>query len=160
MRRSSVRAAIHRLGFALVLLAGFAACQAGRTFYVPDTAGVVETRERQADGRELLRLDDGRQVTVDTKTQLLVLESSIPEPGDLLLAGVVPRPWVARLTGADPCFLIGGSGTEDGDAIEVDAGVRLPKAAEFDRAHYDESEHRFNGGGFCVNAAGEVTAIR
>jgi hypothetical protein len=128
--------------------------------YTPATAGVVERNEPLPDGTSRLTLADGREITVDVQRQAIVYGSALPTAGELLLGGDDPRPWVARLPGPEPCFWIGGRGTEDGGFIKTAVGLRLPKAVDFDRAHYHESEHEFNGGGFCVSAAGEVTAVR
>lgn len=142
----------------LLVVALLAGC--GRTYYTPDAAGVVDRRADLPDGSSEITLADGTTVAVDPREQLIVLGSGLPDRGELLLTGTAPRPWVARLTGADPCFWVGGSGSEVGAYVETDAGLRLPKAADFDRRHYHETEHRFTGAGFCVDAQGRVSAVR
>ncbi len=152
MARRSIVLAVVALSLAVV------GC--GRTYYTPDVVGIVESHEALADGSDRIELADGRSFTLKTREQVLVVGRALPDVGELFLAGSEPKPWVAALTGTDPCFWIGGSGSEDGDFIASAAGLRLPKADDFDRGSWRESEHEFNGGGFCVNAAGEVTAIR
>lgn len=134
-----------------------------RTFYTPTIVGVVEGQHEIQDGSQRvtrLTLVDGRTIDVDTMTRRIVYGGLLPLEGELLLAGDEPDAWIARLPGRDPCFEIGGRGTEQGDFIATAVGLRLPKAAVFDRRHYHETEHEFNGAGFCVNALGEVTGIR
>ncbi len=94
-----------------------------------------------------------------------------PDVGDLLLGGTGPDgPWVARLVsdsiaGGEPdCFRLDGFGTDRGDMIETDAGIRLPKAAQFDPGLETEGDaQRYTNSldpKFCVNPDGQVTSFR
>ena len=142
-----------------VILAGLlAGC--GRTYYTPDVVGIVATREQLPDQSVQITLRDGRSQVVDVHVQGIIHGGGIPDEGELFLSGSAPKPWVARLSGADPCFIVPGGGSEEGDFIATDAGLRLPKADTFDRGHYLATEHRFESGGFCVNSSGEITRIR
>jgi hypothetical protein len=129
-------------------------------YYTPDFAGVVRHNENQPNRTHVFTMTDGRVFEVDLESRPIVYGAGLPNARELLLAGEVPKPWVARLPGREPCFEIGGSGREDGNHIATAAGLRLPKAANFDRADYHETEHEFHRGGFCVNAAGEITGFR
>ena len=158
-RRSGRRSPLCLSALAVALL--LAGC--GNTVYTPEVAGVVAASE-QVDGSGQsfrITLRDGRSHIVDRDKVKGVIGSGLPpNVGDLFLAGSTPTPWVAGIAGTDPCFSIGGGGTEDGDFITTDVGLRLRKAADFYRRGYIETQHRFDGAGFCVNGSGEVTAIR
>jgi hypothetical protein len=157
--RSSRRRSLAVIGLAIAL--SIAAC--GRTVYTPEVAGVVVAREQlDGSGRSFrITLRDGRSQVVEPDKVTGVIGCCVPpNVGDLFLAGSTPTPWVAGVAGTDPCFSIGGGGTEEGNFITTDVGLRLPKAADFYRRGYIETQHRFDGAGFCVNGSGEVTAIR
>jgi hypothetical protein len=161
--RRPARTALERLGkcVALSVLLVLVAC--GRTFYTPDLAGVVAALEPQADGSEVLRLGDGRVVTVPAARPRIVFGSLTPNKGELLLMGAQPEPWLARVApqgGPSPdCFWIGGAGDEDGDHVRLDVGLRLAKAVDFDRGRWLAEQHRFEANGFCLNDEGEVTQV-
>jgi hypothetical protein len=132
-----------------------------RPSYEPSIAGVVARSEAVDAATTRLVLERGETLLVAPTTQRIVLGSSLPDVGELLLSGSAPEPWVARLVDVGGgCFWIGGRGTEDGDDIRFPVGIVLPKAEVFDRAHYHESEHELNGAGFCVDETGRVTAVR
>jgi hypothetical protein len=155
-RRSGRRSPLRVSALAVALL--LAGC--GRTSYTPEVVGIVAASEQLPDGSFRITLRDGRSQIVDTHKARGVVGGGVAQVGDLFLAGSTPEPWDARLFGRDPCFSIGGGGTEEGNFITTDVGLRLPKAADFDRRGYIETQHRFDGAGFCVNGSGEVTAIR
>jgi hypothetical protein len=134
-------------------------CAPGPT-YTPEIAGLVTGREELADGSFRISLEDGRSRVVDTHTQRVIIGGGVPDVGDLLLAGTTPTPWIARLASRDGCFWVGGNGTEEGGYITMDGRLRLPEAANFDRAHYRVEEHEFHSGGFCVDRSGKVTAVK
>lgn len=157
LRRRTIRLA------ALMLILSVDGC--ARTSYTPEIAGVVAAQEHLPDGTFRITLRDGRSQTVDTHAQQIVIGSGLPNEGELFLAGSKPTSWVGRLSvqpyaGVDSCYWVGGAGTEEAGFITTDAGLRLPEAAGFDRRYYRDNEHRFEGGRFCVNDSGEVTAIR
>ncbi|SRR6266511_5574928 len=159
IRRSGRRSPLRVWALVVALL--LAAC--GRTVYTPEVAGIVAASEQLDGSGQSFRitLRDGRSQVVDKgKVKGVVGSGLVPNVGDLFLAGSTPEPWVAGLFGTDPCFSIGGGGTEEGNFITTDVGLRLPKAADFYRRGYIETQHRFDGAGFCVNGSGEVTAIR
>ncbi len=155
--------AVATLAIALLL----SGCRTTRSdFYTPEIAGIVATREPGPNGSVQITLRDGHSQNIDLNVVSVVAGSGFPDVGDLYLAGSSPVPFIGELTvlgeltPPEPCFWIGGGGDEKDGFIATDAGLRLPESADFDRSYYDETEHRFEGGGFCVNDAGEITAIR
>jgi hypothetical protein len=129
--------------------------------YTPEISGIVASREPGPDGSTRITLRDGHSQDIDLDVVRVVAGAGLPDVGELFLAGSSPVPWIGELTtGPESCFWIGGGGDEEGGFITTDAGLRLPESADFDRRNYDETEHRFERGGFCVNASGEVSAIR
>jgi hypothetical protein len=161
---ADARPSTPRARLRLTLLGAFLAAPflagCATTSYTPDIAGVVLRHESRADGTDFFVLADGRELTIDIDSQPIVYGAGLPSAGELLLAGDDPKPWVARLPDYGDCFWVGGRGREEGAFISTAVGLRLAKAADFDRAHYAAGDHEFNGGGFCVSPAGEVTAIR
>jgi hypothetical protein len=132
--------------------------------YTPEISGIVATREPGPDGSIRITLRDGDSQTIDLDDVHVVAGNGLPDVGELFLAGSSPDPWIGALNGLngqESCFWIGGGGDEEGGFITTDSGgLRLPESADFDRRNYDETEHRFERGGFCVNGSGEITAIR
>lgn len=132
--------------------------------YTPEISGIVATREPGPDGSIRITLRGGHSQTIDLNVVHVVAGNGLPEVGELFLSGSSPVPWIGELNalnGQESCFWIGGGGDEEGGFITTDSGgLRLPESADFDRQEYDETEHRFEHGGFCVNGSGEVTAIR
>jgi hypothetical protein len=131
------------------------------TTYEPTIAGVVVRRDAIDGSTTRFVLDGGEVVDADLVEARIVRGGSLPDIGDLLLAGSGTRPWIARLVDhGSGCYWAGGRGTEDGERIRLPDGLVLPKAEDFDRAHYHETEREFNGAGFCVDASGAVTSVR
>jgi len=130
----------------------------------PTVAGVVEDLVRPAEGGETYRLEGGQ--VVQLPSQKTVLLGGEPLVGELLLAGSDPdgRQWVAGVEpwGAagrpDGCFWLRSQGRPVDGWIETTAGFRLPKATGFDPGYSPNNEFTSDRGGFCLNAAGEVTS--
>lgn len=90
-----------------------------------------------------------------------------PGVGDLLLAGTEPEPWIAwarhtkelfaEMTDAD-CYLMESNATRVGDWLELDNGLRLRLAADFDPRFFHGDRYR-PATGFCVDPAGEVQTV-
>ena len=142
-----------------LLLSG---CRTTRSdFYTPEIAGIVATREPGPNGSSIrITLRDGHSQTIDIHEVHVVAGNGFPDVGELFLAGSSPVPWIGELVGPESCFWIGGGGDEKDGFIATDAGLRLPESADFDRDYHDETDHRFERGGFCVNGSGQITAIR
>lgn len=153
--------------------------------YTPSVTGVMERFEPAADGAWLFQLESGaafearpgqsghfRQVYPPDSRLSIAFDGR----GELLLAGTDEAgDWFAhlRLTGrADlppDCYELPSWGTDEGDTVLADVGLRLPKAADFNpellpltpggyvpRAspgmRYEATLQVF-----CLNTAGEVT---
>lgn len=166
-RRSSKRASA--LVFAGLLLAGCGS----RTYYTPEIAGVV-VETRGTNSASLYQLANGQRFTIDiTNSKVIVYGGGPPDVGDLLLGGTGPDgAWVARLhkdvaTGGSPdCFVLGSFGTDHRDTIEMDVGLRLPKAPQFDPGPIgpvdgvkDGTRYEWSPSKFCVNSDGQVTSF-
>lgn len=151
--------------------------------YSPEVAGVVTSTELTDGNLTRFHLANGQSFTVnelDSKATTVVYQAG-EAVGGLLLAGTGPeRPWIAllppgTLTRSDlpaGCYALNGWGTDEGDWILTDVGLRLRKAAGFDPGLLPETpgmpaptSHpgmRYDGVGqtFCLNIEGLVTARR
>jgi hypothetical protein len=157
------------------------ACQpgSGSPAYVPETAGVlVSSKWVTLNTIARYLLDDGESVTanVSDRDAMQFVYRDPGQAGDLVLAGEHPGPWIAFLAPAsttrsglpDGCFALYSNGTDDGDWIQTDVGLRLPKAAGFDPGLLAATPDgpvptahaglRYDGDGrlFCVNRDGLV----
>lgn len=122
-------------------------------------------------GTTTYELANGQEVTIDASDGRRMDYGGLPSIGDLLLSGTGPDgPWIARLlptlrSDAPPgCYELRSYGTDRGEWIETDAGLRLHKAfANFnpgsDRAVREGDRYEGPGRPFCVNENGEVTAF-
>jgi hypothetical protein len=147
--------------------------------YMPEVAGVIEAEESLPGSSMRYVLTDGREITVDYANTTIVMSVG-REVGDLLLQGSSPEAsWVALLAPAlrrsdlpIECYGLNGWGTDEGDWIQTDVGLRLRKAPGFDAGLLAETP-----GGvvptprvgmryeavqqvFCLNEEGLVTARR
>jgi hypothetical protein len=141
----------------VVSLTGCLHPQAQRLF--PDRIDFVATvAPISGAGPATATLKAGETISLDP-TKTLVLGA--PKPGDLLIRGSQPRPWLLTVS-SDPsrgCRWFVGWGTEDGASIALDAGPVLPKAANFDRGAMGPDQHRFEESGFCLDDKGQVTDV-
>lgn len=169
LRLGRITAARRRSAPLVIATLLFAAC-GGRTYYTPDVSGVV-VDIGGPDHASVYRLADGQAFTIDiTNGKVIVYGGGPPHVGDLLLGGTgSDGPWVARLYsdavrgGRADCYFLEGFGTDRGQWIETDAGLRLPKASSFDPGlqpgvegqRIPDSIHP----GFCVNVDGQVTSF-
>lgn len=147
--------------------------------YTPEVAGVVATEESLPGSSMRYVLTDDREITVDYANTTIVMSVG-RAVGDLLLQGSSPEgSWVALLAPAQrrsdlpiECYGLDSWGTDEGDWIQTDVGLRLRKAPGFDAGLLAETP-----GGvvptprvgmryeavqqvFCLNDEGLVTARR
>jgi hypothetical protein len=131
-------------------------------------AGVIAEATRMTDDGSTwrFRLADGQTVTIDFNVADVILATGAGDPGNLLLYGAVDeQPWYATLRPLQEhrgCFLIQDDARDEGQRIQFDQGLRLPKSDGFIAGENDEG--RIRGGGvsgledFCINDRGEVRA--
>jgi hypothetical protein len=108
--------------------------------------------------------DDGRNFTYDTDYQ--VLAGIRPHVGNLLLAGTLPRPWTIGASLEDPasgwpvgCYGLNENGTENETTVDLEVGVTLPKAPNFDPTGRPKGSGRIWGGTICLDRQGRVIKI-
>ena len=90
-----------------------------------------------------------------------------PSPGDLLIAGSKPDNWmlVARLRDpfpdlVGPCYGLVENGDERDTTVELDFGVTLQKAPDFEEGGRNpKNSTRITGGVICLNRDGQVRRI-
>ncbi len=162
---------------AVLLLAGCGS----RTYYTPEIAGVVLSTGSADAGLTRFNLIDGRSFTANELDGATVVYRAGEAVGDLLLGGTGPDgPWVALLAPATltrsdlpaGCYALNGYGSDDGDWILMDVGLRLGKAPGFDPGLLPDTPDgpvptahpglRYDGVGqtFCLNSEGMVKARR
>jgi hypothetical protein len=73
---------------------------------------------------------------------------------------LVAPPYVPSSASERPCFGLAETGDERDTTVELDFGVTLQKASDFDEAGRNpEYSTRIDGGLICLNRAGEVIRI-
>lgn len=151
--------------------------------YTPETAGVVVSSQWiEASSVSRFVLHDGSVVEADTSdgSRTEIVRQAGPPEGDLLLSGSTPNgQWLAfippaSLTRSDlppDCFSVSAYGTDEGEWIQTDIGLRLRKAATFDPGLLPDRPGgyaptarpglRYEGAGqvFCLNQDGLVTLV-
>jgi hypothetical protein len=149
--------------------------------YVPETAGLLVSSE-WVTLNTIARyvLDNGESLTanVSDREAMQWVYRDPGQTGDLVLGGQQPVPWIAFVAPAtttasglpDGCFALYDNGTDDGEWIQADSGLRLRKAPGFDSGLLAVTPgmpvptprvgHRYAGVGhlFCLNRDGLVTA--
>jgi hypothetical protein len=149
--------------------------------YTPEVVGVVVSTELTEDDLARYRLANGETFTVnhlDERAQTTVYRQG-DVVGALLLGGTGPeRPWIALVAPGTStttrfpagCYALFSWGTDEGDWIQTDVGLRLRKAPGFDPGLLPETPdgpvptahpgERYEGPGFafCLDSAGFVTA--
>lgn len=128
---------------------------------VPDVVGVVVDVEELAGPPRRFTLEGGAFADLPFPgTDPLPGSEGGLDRGTLLLAGEDSGGrWYMSLTRDGDCFLMDSYGSDAGDAIDFDNGLRLPKAEDFDPGivtdgRYDENPQ----GHFCVSEKGEVVS--
>ncbi len=158
----------------LLLVLGTILLQRGPGPYTPDVAGVVVSGQIVEGNLTEFHLANGKTVTANMLDGRTVINGGIgPGVGDLLLSGTRPNGrWVARaypgtrISSELPsgCYVVASRGTDQGDWIQTDVGLRLRKAPDFDPGplHTAGPGARYGGIGptFCLNSEGLVTAFR
>lgn len=109
---------------------------------MPEVVGVVVSTEwTEPNVVARYALDNGKSFSAKIldKNETTIVYEAGNAVGDLLLAGSGPdRPWLALLalsgrTDLPPdCYAVYGYGTDEGDSIQTDVGLRLGKAPGFD----------------------------
>jgi len=145
----------------LLVMSSFVACRGAATRLTPDRVNVVvSVSPVSAAGPATALLDSGESISIDL-TKAVVVAGAL-HPGDLLIRGSMPGPWLMAVS-PEPtrgCFWVDGWGTEDGSSIALDKGPVLSKAADFDRSSVAPYDHRFERSGFCLNIQGQVTSVQ
>ena len=108
--------------------------------------------------------DDGRRYEVRYQGHVAVGQ---PHLGDLLIAGSKPDNWilVAELRVPDsswhvPCYALQETGEEKDTTVELDFGVTLQKAPDYDSPGRNPNySTRISGGVICLNREGQVRRI-
>jgi hypothetical protein len=182
-RRSPAVLAWSRI--ALVAIALTACSRAVPGPYTPSITAVIETIEPAADGGWLFRLTSGATFEARPDQDGHFRQVYTPSSGlavvdhgrDQLLLGGTDQAgdWFAIVPPAGrtdlppDCFGLLAWGTDEGDSILTDVGLRLPKAADFDPEilpltpggfvprpspgmRYEATQQTF-----CLNTAGDVT---
>ena len=157
----------------LLLVLGTILLQRGPGPYTPDVAGVVVSTEAVEGNLTAFHLANGQTVTASTRDERTLVGGYGPGIGDLLLSGMGPNGrWLARAyPGAQVrsdlppgCYKVDSDGTDQGDWIQTDVGLRLRKAPDFDPGplHTAAPGARYAGidSTFCLNTEGLVTAFR
>ena len=144
-----------------VLLAVIVAACLGTPMRTPDVVGVVvDVTELDGPPRRF-SLEGGDFVDLDFPgTEPLAGSRGGLEPGTLLLAGEDQgSAWYLSMTLRTDCFQLDSYGSDAGDAIDFDNGLRLPKAPGFDPGIVTDGRYDKNPQGhFCINEGGEVVS--
>lgn len=159
-----------------VAVASWAPWVAPRTYFAPETIGVVSSTEARPDGIVSVKLEDGAALDVLQSAWRVSEPSPSPldqplgysgdlQAGNLLLAGSKPSPWyaIADLYGAGqllrdqvPCYFLTTDWTEREDVIELQFGIRLMKAPDFLPDSFTSvSVH----GSLCLDVQGRVRYV-
>jgi hypothetical protein len=126
------------------------------------TVGVVASDK--VGGGVFVTFDDGRTFRFDVNDETIA--GHWPQVGDLLIAGSKPTPWVigASLEDANSgwpvgCYGLVGNGTETATTVELDVGVTLPKAPNFDPNGRPKDGGPIGGGVICLDREARVINI-
>lgn len=144
---------------AAILLVLLTAC--GTPTRAPDIIGVVVDVTDLPGPLRRFAVEGGEFIDVDLdRADLLADSRGAQNPGTLLLAGEdAGAQWYMSLEGDGDCFLMDSYGSDAGDAIDFDNGLRLPKAEDFDPGIVTDGRYDKNPQGhFCVNDIGEVVS--
>lgn len=139
----------------------------GTTHKEIEAIGVVAHEDVAYDGPgtvDSYTFDDGRKYEVHYTGHVAVGQ---PRIGDLVMAGSKPDNWmlVAPLRVPDssshvPCYGLVENGDERDTTVELDFGVTLQKAPDFDEGGRNPKySTRITGGVICLNRDGQVRKI-
>lgn len=153
------------VAFALLVITAVAGCSTPHKEI--DAIGVVAAVEWTPAGNSgvyKVTFDDGRTYEMQGGPQTGLGPS--PNAGDLLIAGSKPSNWmlVAPLRKISdmpvPCYGLVENGEERDTTIELDFGVTLQKAPDFDEGGRNPKfSTRITGGVICLNREGQVRKI-
>ena len=130
-----------------------------------DAIGVMTAMEPTAAGGQRITFDDGR--VYEMPGGPVEGRGSAISVGDLVMAGSKPDNWmlVAPLRVPDssshvPCYGLVENGDERDTTVELDFGVTLQKAPDFDEGGRNPKySTRITGGVICLNRDGQVRKI-
>jgi hypothetical protein len=169
--------AVHRVNFtrwrqiaraaasAVALVALFSACDNGHApavTYTPEIAGVINSFALSGTNYEY-RLTDGRNVELPSHITFVRGSSGIP--GQLLLTGQQPAPWMAVISdrglpsaigGTGVCFYVAGFVQDEQDHLTFDDGLRFVKAPSYVLEPGVPLGDRIAGSGGCLDDRGEI----
>lgn len=150
----------------LTFLASCALLEPNPVPHDPTVVGVIAEKTRLTDDGSTweFALVDGQTVTIHFDVAEPLEHTGGQDPGNLVLYGTIDeQPWYATLRPLNTtpgCYLLVDHARDEGDRIQFDGGLRLPKAADFTPGPNDNG--RIAGGGatggedFCINERGEV----
>ena len=160
-----------RSGFALLAMAVLAAALLWGGRSTPhreiEAIGVVASEDVAYDGPETVyryTFDDGRTFTMRYPSHMITGGRTV---GDLLIAGTRPDNWTLVATPRDPasgfrpgCFGLGSqAGHDTKTTVELDFGVTLQKAPDFDPTGHGALGPFGALGVICLDRQGRVTQI-
>lgn len=149
----------------LGVLAGVAGCSTPHKEI--DVIGVVVSEDVAYDGPDTVytyTFDDGRTFTMHYKGHVI---SGGQTTGDLLIAGTRPDNWVLVANLRDDwggwpkgCYGLGSqAGYDTATTIELDFGVTLQKAPDFNPTDHGQPGRFGSIGAICLDRQGRVTQI-
>jgi hypothetical protein len=154
----------------LGVLAGVAGCSTPQKEI--DVIGVVASEGGAYDGPDMVdkyTFDDGRTYSMRYHGHARAVEGPgvLPNVGDLLIAGTHPGNWmlVANLRddwGGWPkgCYGLGSqAGYDTATTVELDFGVTLQKAPDFNPTDHGQPGRFGSMGAICLDRQGRVTQI-
>jgi uncharacterized protein YceK len=151
------------------LLASLAGCtsvtsspSASKTHWEIEVTGVVASTTVTSWGASTtftFTFDDGRTYTLNNPNTI----SGKPGIGDLLIGGSKPSPWMMaahpQYSRPEGCYEIDENGEEHDTSVELDVGVTLQKAPDFDPTGRSQGATRIQGAAICLNSQGQVMRI-
>jgi hypothetical protein len=151
----------------IVAVAALAGCSATASPKQIEAIGVVASQDRtfnDSGADYLFKFDDGRTFTLHYSVHQAIQE---PRIGDLIIAGTKPDNWllIAPLRVPDPgwkvpCYGLVENGEEHDTTVELDFGVTLQKAPDFEEGGRNpKNSTRITGGVICLNRDGQVRRI-
>lgn len=155
------------LGLVVFSVCGLAAACASTPHKEIEAIGVVASQDlvfNDTSTTYSFTFDDGRTFTMNYPGHV-----GLPQPriGDLIIAGAKPDNWmlVARLRDpmpdlVGPCYGLVENGDERDTTVELDFGVTLQKAPDFEEGGRNpKNSTRITGGVICLNRDGQVRRI-
>jgi hypothetical protein len=131
-----------------------------------EVVGVVASEKTGGQGSVTevsVTFDDGRTFTYNTHYRILA--GGRPHVGDLLLAGSKPTPWTIGASPEIPssalpvgCYLLNENGTEHETTVELDIGLTVPKAPNFETQPVPGVGEHWRGA-LCLDREGRALEI-